>query len=104
MTTDMGRSSVWGPQNGTGAAADDEIRTVAQMPPDEMDLAVVNLTRDAVTVEDEALVGAVCRLFGWRRAGGDIQAAVQTSVDRCLRAGALVRQSSGVLSRSLSVP
>ncbi|QVT81491.1 hypothetical protein ENKNEFLB_03901 [Nocardioides aquaticus] len=98
MTTDMGGFFRLGPAERVRVPADDdEIRTVAQMPPDEMDLAVVNLTRDAVTVEDEALVGAVCRLFGWRRAGGDIQAAVQTSVDRCLRAGTLVRQSSGVL-------
>ena len=76
---------------------EDGIRTVAQTPPEEMDLAVVQLVRDAVSVEDDALVTAVRSLFGWRRAGADIQVGVMASIDRCLASGHLARSDHGTL-------
>ena len=75
----------------------DSVRTVAQTPPEELDLAVVSVVRDAVTAEDDAVVTAVSRIFGWRRSGVDIQAALSTAVERCLAAGTLARSANGAL-------
>lgn len=78
-------------------ADEDAIRTVGQTPPEELDLAVVNLVRDAVVVSDDDLVVAVRNLFGWRRAGTDIQLAVLVAVDRCVASGSIRRSHSGEL-------
>lgn len=78
-------------------ASDDDVRTAGQTPPEEMDLAVAQLVRDGVTVEEEGLVHAVRQLFGWRRAGADIQTAVAASVDRCLATQVITRSVSGAL-------
>ena len=76
---------------------EDDVRTVHQTPPDELDLAVARIVRDAVTIEDEGVTQAVRSVFGWRRAGGDIQAAIAASVDRCLRMGSVERTGRGTL-------
>ncbi|WP_225915235.1 DUF3320 domain-containing protein [Nocardioides jiangsuensis] len=78
-------------------ANEDDIRTVGQTPTEEMDAAVCRVVRDAVTVEESGLILALRALFGWRRAGNDIQAAVNASVARCLAAGKLERTSRGAL-------
>lgn len=76
---------------------EEDIRTVGQTPPEEMDLAVTSLVADAVTIENDDLVQAVRQLFGWRRAGGDIQAGVLSAIDRCLKAGSVERTPRGAL-------
>lgn len=78
-------------------ADENEIRTVAQTPPEELELAVYNVVVDAVVVNDEDLVLAVRNIFGWRRAGSDIQVGVLNAVDRCVRNGRLVRTDGGAL-------
>ena len=80
--------------------ADDDVRTVAQTPQDEMDLAVWLLTTDAVTIDNDALVSAVRQVFGWRRAGAEIQLAVLSSIDRCLASGTIYRSPTGSLVAS----
>lgn len=76
---------------------EEDIRTIGQTPPEEMDLAVTRLVADAVTIEDDDLVQAIRQLFGWRRAGGDIQAGVLAAIDRCLKAGAVERTPRGTI-------
>lgn len=66
---------------------EDDVRTVGQTPPEELDLAVLLTLKDAVTAETNGLVQAVRHLFGWRRAGTDIQRAVVASLERLERTG-----------------
>jgi len=87
-----------GPATAVRVPADlEHARNVSQTPPDEIDLAVVGVVRDAVTAEPEAVVTAVSRLFGWKRAGSDIQVALGTAVERCLARGQLERTPGGAL-------
>ena len=80
------------------APADDEtVRSAGQTPPEELDWAVWHVVQDAVLVEDEGVVTAVRRLFGWKRAGGDIQAAVKHAIERCLAEGSVERTPRGEL-------
>lgn len=73
-------------------------RTVQQVPAEEMDLAVRHLVADARSVDEEDLVRAVARVFGWQRAGADIQAAVLGALDRMEADGSVVRSGDGSLT------
>ncbi len=70
-------------------AVEDDIRTVGQTPPEELDLAVLLTIKDAVTAEEEGVMQATRQLFGWRRAGADIQNAVMASIERLQKSGAI---------------
>jgi very-short-patch-repair endonuclease len=69
---------------------EDGIRKVGWLPPAELDLAILLVVRDARSMTPSALSTAVCRLFGWRRLGADIETAVNAAVSRLLHDGALV--------------
>ncbi len=64
-------------------------RSAEEIPLEEMQLAVVQLVRDAKRVKRSELTFEVARLFGWNRRGPDIAAALDRSVDGLLRAGEL---------------
>ncbi|GAA1568557.1 DUF3320 domain-containing protein [Kribbella karoonensis] len=74
-----------------------DVRPVQHVPPEELDLAVLGTISDVISADEAEVVIAVSRLFGWRRSGGDIVAAVQASIARSVDAGAIVRSSSGGL-------
>jgi very-short-patch-repair endonuclease len=76
---------------------EDSIRAVQHVPNDELDLAVIGTVMDAISVGEAEVVIAVRRMFGWRRSGGDIVAAVQASIERCLSGGTIEQTSSGSL-------
>jgi hypothetical protein len=76
---------------------EEDIRAVQHVPTDELDLAVIGTVIDAVSAGEAEVVTAVRRMFGWRRSGGDIVAAVQASIDRCLSSGTIERTASGSL-------
>jgi very-short-patch-repair endonuclease len=63
----------------------DGTRNVLSIPPEEIDLAVVGTVRDAIVIEQEQLVVAVARLFGWQRSGPDIQNAIIGSISRLIQ-------------------
>ncbi|MGR7026360.1 AAA domain-containing protein [Geodermatophilus sp. URMC 62] len=75
----------------------DTLRSVSQVPPEEIDLAVLGIIGDARFIEDEIVAQTVARLFGWRRQGLDIQAAVYGSISRLLSQGRLARTDDGLL-------
>jgi hypothetical protein len=54
-----------------------------------MQLAVLNLVRDAKRVRRDELTSEVARLFGWNRRGRDIAAALDRAVDGLHRGGEL---------------
>lgn len=65
------------------------VRAVAQIPPEELEIAVERLIRDAVVTNREQTVQGVARLFGWRRAGADIQNAIDGALSRLIDRGAV---------------
>lgn len=65
----------------------DPVRVVREVPPEELDRAIVLLLTDAGTSDFERLRQTWARLFGWRRVGIDIEVAFEEAVDRLLRAG-----------------
>jgi Protein of unknown function (DUF3320) len=75
----------------------ESIRPVSQVPPEELDLAVLGTVRDARFVEEDMACLAVARLFGWRRQGLDIQTAVGGSISRLLFRDKLERTATGEL-------
>ena len=72
-------------------AGGDGARSVLAIPPEEIDLAVVGTVRDAIVIEEEQLIVAVARLFGWQRSGPDIQNALAAAVSRMTRQGRIRR-------------
>ncbi|MCS5510053.1 DUF3320 domain-containing protein [Curtobacterium flaccumfaciens pv. flaccumfaciens] len=49
------------------------VRSVDQIPDDELGRALELLTQDAVVITEDALVTQAAALFGWKRIGGDIR-------------------------------
>jgi hypothetical protein len=76
---------------------EENIRAVQHVPADELDLAVIGTVIDAVSAGEAEVVTAVRRMFGWRRSGGDIVAAVQASIERCLSGSTVEHTASGSL-------
>ena len=64
-------------------------RGADEIPLAEMELAVLNLARDARRVRPQELTFEVARLFGWNRRGPDIAAALDRAVDELKRTGQL---------------
>jgi very-short-patch-repair endonuclease len=62
-------------------------RRVQHVPPAELELAIVQLLRDAGTSDAARLRVAWARLFGWRRVGPDIEVAFEDAVDRLIGEG-----------------
>jgi very-short-patch-repair endonuclease len=62
-------------------------RTVAEVPPAELELAVQNVLADAHGGTPDELTLAVALLFGWNRRGPDIAAALDAAVDALVRQG-----------------
>ncbi|MGY1748838.1 DUF4011 domain-containing protein [Modestobacter sp. SYSU DS0511] len=69
---------------------DEGIRKIGWVPPAELELAVLLLVRDARSMHATDLMTAMSRLFGWRRQGTDIQAALSAAVSRLEQAGSLI--------------
>ena len=80
-----------------GSTGSEPARTVLQVPGDEIDLAVIRCIRDAIVVEQEQLITAVRTVFGWRRAGADIQNSVNASISRLVQQGVLQKDQTGGL-------
>ncbi len=79
------------PENGNGA------RPVALIPPEELELAVLNVVSDAGTAEPDAVADVVKRIFGWQRMGSDIESAIDATITRLTRQARLVTTDHGTL-------
>jgi hypothetical protein len=68
-------------------------RSVAYVPSEELDGAMLNVVRDAGSAERDQLFTAVARIFGWGRHGTDVNAALGAALSR-LTAEDLLSQPS----------
>lgn len=66
-------------------------RTVDQVHPLELEVAVFNLVRDAGGTEYEEVTVRASRLFGWIRRGPDIRRALHDTLERLVETGRLTR-------------
>lgn len=72
------------------------VRSVAVVPPEELDNAVYWLVHSAHSITPGDLRLHAARLFGWARTGQDISAAIEDAVDRMIEQGYLA-ESNGNL-------
>jgi hypothetical protein len=75
----------------------ESFRTVAQIPHEELDAAIVMAVREARSVVEDELTKHVAGMFGWARRGPEISSAMEKSVRRLLRRGALARSGESLL-------
>jgi len=74
------------------------IRSVGEIASDELTQAVIYLIGDSVTISEDALVGAVMTLFGWRRRGNDIVSGVRRAIERAVTDGYVTTNARGQLT------
>jgi very-short-patch-repair endonuclease len=70
------------------------MRSIDEIPSEEIDLAVKNLLQDAMNATADELIVRISRLFGWARTGTEISAAVERSINRLKRSGQLSKAGS----------
>ncbi len=82
------------------AAEDDEwMRKITHIPPTEQRAAITQLVGDSIRIDRGELVQRFSRLFGFRRAGADIQRSFEHQLDELLDSGVL-DEAGGAISRS----
>ena len=72
-------------------------RTVTEIAPRERQLAIDELVRESRRVEEADLRVAFARLFGWRRAGVDIQTAFDRDLAALVKSKRLVRDGDYII-------
>lgn len=76
-------------------------RAIRHIHPQELEAAVLGVTRDAVALDKKQLVEGVSRLFGWQRKGAQISAELEKVIDALVETGRLISSDSGL---SLGIP
>lgn len=77
--------------------AESNLRRVNELPRSELVEALVQTTRDAVSIDQDALFVTVARLFGWKRVGNDVNAALASALREARRQKLLELAGSGQL-------
>ena len=75
-------------------------RAVGHVAPSERQEAIFRLVDDARRIEPAELLVVFARLFGWRRAGADIQVAFDDDLRGLLDTGRLKRDADGMVRRA----
>lgn len=73
------------------SAHPDSLRRVSEVAREELDLATVNLARDARQITWDDLTAGVARLLGWGRRGAEIDRALDDAIRRLINLNKLVR-------------
>jgi hypothetical protein len=68
----------------------ESVRPINQMPPEELQAALIQLTADASSIGHDDLRVRVARLFGWARVGTDISNASDSAIRRAIDDRAIV--------------
>jgi hypothetical protein len=71
-------------------------RQVENVADSELDLAITNLVKSAGTVNQDDLMTAVARLYGWNRLGSGITARLSMTINRLLAHGTLIGDSTAL--------
>jgi very-short-patch-repair endonuclease len=77
----------------------ESIRSVAEVPRSELELAIECMVRDASAIDEDELTARVASLFGWTRRGQDIDAELRRAVRDLLRRGTIERGPHGLRPR-----
>lgn len=78
-------------------ADEDGRRHVTQVAPEELDLAVLRVIKDAVSTDESGVLGQIMAIYGWKQRRADIQAAITASINRAIRRGEVERSGRGAL-------
>ena len=65
-------------------------RSIEEIPPEEIALAMRNLVRDSLSIERDKLLLLIARLFGFERAGNHIQKTLANTFDDLVETGQLI--------------
>lgn len=79
------------------------MRTVEQVPIEELRLSVELLVADAIGISRVELVRRIAGVFGWRRTGSDIRARVDEVIDALVEAGRVDETPAGLRPGQSSV-
>jgi len=71
-------------------------RQVENVADSELDLAITNLVKSAGTVNQDDLMTAVARLYGWNRLGSGVTARLSMTINRLLAHGTLIGDSTAL--------
>jgi hypothetical protein len=74
-------------------------RSIDEIPPEEIAVAIKNLVRDSLSIERDKLLRYVARIFGFDRAGNHIQKALENALEELVEARQLV-----ILEERVSLP
>jgi len=69
---------------------DESRRSIEEIPPEEIALAMKNLTRDGLSIERDKLLVYVARIFGFERSGNQIQRSLEAILEELLESRQLV--------------
>ncbi len=69
---------------------DQSRRSIEEIPPEEVALAMRNLVRDSLSIERDKLLLLIARLFGFERAGNHIQKTLANTFDELVETGQLI--------------
>jgi hypothetical protein len=71
-------------------------RKVEFIPQEELELAIRNLVRDAISISDDQVLIQVARVFGFDRTGANIRERVEGILDQLIHREILVRRGDRV--------
>jgi hypothetical protein len=73
-------------------------REIDEIHPEELELAIVLIARDALRITAEEITLRAARLFGWQRRGSGISRTLQMTVERLVARGMLEQMGSDWLA------
>ena len=75
-------------------------RTIHQIAPEELQLAILLYVTDSKGIGREHLITNLARLYGWSRNGANITTRIQDEIDALVRQGSLREQDTRLIPRS----
>jgi hypothetical protein len=79
---------------------DESRRSIEEIPPEEIALAMKNLIRDGLSIERDKLLAYVARIFGFERSGNQIQRSLGAILEELLESRQLVLMEDRVSLRN----
>ncbi len=77
------------------------MRSISQIPPEEIELAFKKILEEALSMPSEALIIQVARLFGVERLASESQTQLEQILDKLISEGAVVNRNRRLVNKSL---